>query len=476
MLTIAKLSRWSINYYNDTARAAGQAARDACSAGGGLGEYYGEHDTRTPVWVCVGDAHKAAELVGLSDAERAGGGADPAVVARWLDDGIAPSGGCGRALGKGAVHGFDLTFCAPKSVSLIRALRGDDVAEKAVLAAHATAIAEALEYLSQHAGYTRVHNPVTGEKDLVRLPGLVAIAYQHETSRAGDPHLHTHVLVPNRQARGDGKLVSVDGTSLYHEAKAAGVIYQATLRRELHRSLGMEWAPVDPHTGMAELAGIDPKSIAAWSQRSSALREWAANHLVVVDAAAGPSAGQLAAAQKATRPTKPEQLAWAQLAAMWQADARGVRFDREAFQEARKARRAWGAAATAPFDRRRLLGAAEAMDKATFTRADLVELMGAQLPVDVERSPREMVEAAVDALGMRVTAARAAPQREGHERFTLGVFLHEEQAVLDLVDAEDVRAQIWVTDEDTAGLSADQGPITLRLTAAAELTGRRTYI
>lgn len=82
--------------------------------------------------------------------------------------------------------------------------------------------------------------------------------------------------------------------------------------------------------------------------------------------------------------------------------------------------------------------------------------MGAQLPVDVERSPREMVEAAVDALGMRVTAARAAPQREGHERFTLGVFLHEEQAVLDLVDAEDVRAQIWVTDEDTAGLSADQ--------------------
>ncbi len=331
------------------------------------------------MWVCVGDAHKAAELVGLSDAERAGGEADPAVVARWLDDGIAPSGGCGRALGKGAVHGFDLTFCAPKSVSLIRALRGDDVAEKAVLAAHATAIAEALEYLSQHAGYTRVHNPVTGEKDLVRLPGLVAIAYQHETSRAGDPHLHTHVLVPNRQARGDGKLVSVDGTSLYHEAKAAGVIYQATLRRELHRSLGMEWAPVDPHTGMAELAGIDPKSIAAWSQRSSALREWAANHLRRRRRRRA-LGGQLAAAQKATRPTKPEQLAWAQLAAMWQADARGVRFDREAFQEARKARRAWGAAATAPFDRRRLLGAAEAMDKATFTRADLVELMGAQLP------------------------------------------------------------------------------------------------
>ena len=40
--------------------------------------------------------------------------------------------------------------------------------------------------LGAHAGYTRVHNPITEEKDLVRPPGLVAIAYQHETSRCGD--------------------------------------------------------------------------------------------------------------------------------------------------------------------------------------------------------------------------------------------------------------------------------------------------
>ena len=80
-----------------------------------------------------------------------------------------------------------------------------------------------MTYLHQHAGYTRVHNPLTGKKDLQRLPGLVAIAYQHETSRCGDPHLHTHVIVPNRQARADGALVSIDSKSLYHEAKAAGI-------------------------------------------------------------------------------------------------------------------------------------------------------------------------------------------------------------------------------------------------------------
>lgn len=264
MLTISKLKRWSINYYNDTANAAGQAANDLQRANGGLGEYYSEHETRTPVWLLAGDKLSAARSVGLSDVQRAEGEADTEVVARWLDDGVVPNGLSGRAFGERGVHGFDLTFCAPKSVSLIRAVGGHDVVQKAVTEAHATAISEALEYLADHAGYTRVHNPVTAEKDLVRLRGLVSVAYQHETSRCGDPHLHTHVIVPNRQARADGQLVSIDGTSLYHEAKAAGVIYQATLRRELNRSIGLEWGPVDPSTGMAEVAGVRAETIRAW--------------------------------------------------------------------------------------------------------------------------------------------------------------------------------------------------------------------
>lgn len=244
--------------------------------------------------------------------------------------------------------------CAPKSVSLIRAIRADDVADKAITDAHATAIAEAMEYLATHAGYTRVHNPATGEKDLVRLPGLVAIAYQHETSRAGDPHLHTHVIVPNRQARGDGQLVSIDGTSLYHEAKAAGVVYQATLRRELHRSLSYEWLPVDSSTGMSEVAGIDPQSITAWSQRSSQLREWAAGSLAVNESGELTSS-QLAAAQKATRPTKPEQLSWRELRAGWRNDQRGLGIDAA---EHRRARRDRLAASGPRFDRHRIADAA----------------------------------------------------------------------------------------------------------------------
>ncbi len=76
MLTVAKLSLWSVNYYNDTARAVGDAVKDRQRANGGLAEYYAERDTRTPpVWACAGgDARAAADLVGLSGSERGGGG------------------------------------------------------------------------------------------------------------------------------------------------------------------------------------------------------------------------------------------------------------------------------------------------------------------------------------------------------------------------------------------------------------------
>jgi hypothetical protein len=167
VLTVSRLSRWSINYYNDTAFQAAQAGLDRQRANGGLGEYYSEGDTREPTWLIAGDTVRTVELVGLDGRAADGGAADPEVVQRWLDNGIAPGGRAGRAFTKGSVHGFDLTFAAPKSVSLLRALT-DDRAEKAMQAAHQRAISAAMTYLHQHAGYTRVHNPLTGMKDLQR--------------------------------------------------------------------------------------------------------------------------------------------------------------------------------------------------------------------------------------------------------------------------------------------------------------------
>lgn len=451
MLTCSPLKLWSIDYYNRTAREAGQAAKDAVAANGGLGEYYSEHDTRAPVWLVAGDAHSAAALVGLSDQQRAGGLADLDVVQRWLDAGIAPNGCCGRRFAESDNHGIDMTFCAPKSLSLLRAF-GDDVVQKAVLDAHHSGVREAMEYVHAHAGYTRVHNNLTGRKDLQRLPGIAAAAYQHETSRAGDPHLHTHVIVPNKQPRTDGKLGAVDTDSLWHESKAGGMIYQATMRRTLTQSIGAEWGPVDPYTGMAELVGIYPEVIKAHSRRSTQLREWADNNLVLID---GPTQGQLAIAQKATRPRKPEGLSWAQLRQQWRADPRGYRIDIDAQRRARTQRQA----ATVTFDRRRIADIAAGIDKAAFTRADLVEIIGAQLPVEVngdDRSPREQIEAAVDEIALRISEPRQAHHREGHERYTIDLILDEEIELLKLVDARDDRSILRVTQADTDGLSANQ--------------------
>ena len=450
MLTISRLGHRSITYYNDTANQAKHAATKHQTTGGGLAEYYSEGETRVPNWLVVGDKPLIAAATGLGCSALDGGNADTEHARVWLDYGRAPNGVAGREFTEKSVHGFDLTFSAPKSVSLIRALT-DDIAEKVLATAHTQAVHAAMEYLHRHAGYTRVHNPTTGHKDLQRLSGLVAIAYQHETSRCGDPHLHTHVIVPNRQPRTDGQLVSLDSKSLYHEAKAAGIIYQATLRHLLHAERGFEFNPVDPHTGMAEIAGVDPDCIKSWSRRSTRLREWARNNLVVVDGA--PTAAQLAAAQKATRPVKPESLAWAELKAQWRTDARGLRLDRDAHFAARAERRAHPRSA---LDHARTAEIAAHIDKPTFTRADMIELIGAQLPIDAPDEPRAVIEQLVDNVGVRISALREAHQREGSEKFTLEAIIAEEEHILDMADESDNRSRLDVRAQDLSDLSADQ--------------------
>ncbi len=450
MLTISRLGHRSIKYYNDTAKQAKNAVAKRQLSGGGLAEYYSEGETRIPSWLVTGDKHFIGRATGLNGSALDGGDADTEIAGAWLDDGRTPNGVTGRHFTEKSVHGFDLTFAAPKSVSLIRALT-NDIAEKVLATAHTKAVQAAMEYLHQHAGYTRVHNPVTGNKDLQRLPGLVAIAYQHETSRCGDPHLHTHVIVPNRQPRRDGQLVSIDSKSLHHEAKAAGIIYQATLRHLLHSERGFEFNPVDPHTGMAEIAGVDPRSIKAWSRRSTRLREWARDNLVVVDGE--PTAAQLSAAQKATRPDKPESLSWAVLKQQWRTDVRGLTLDRKAHIAARTERRAQARIA---LDRPHIAEMAARIDKPTFTRADMVELIGAQLPIDTHNEPLAATEQIVDEIGVRISAPREAHHREGYEKFTIDAIIAEEEQIFDMVDESDNRIRLDVHSQDFDDLSADQ--------------------
>jgi hypothetical protein len=74
VLTISRLTRWSVRYYNDTAITAKQAGPDRQATNGGLGEYYSEADTRIPTWIIAGEKGVLAGLCGLDEAALAGGG------------------------------------------------------------------------------------------------------------------------------------------------------------------------------------------------------------------------------------------------------------------------------------------------------------------------------------------------------------------------------------------------------------------
>jgi hypothetical protein len=93
MLTISRLTRWSIGYYSGTVN----AAMGALAANGGLSEYYSEADTRIPTWLLTGKTATVAGLCGPDAAAVAGGVADTDLAAAWLNDGVAPNGHSGRA-------------------------------------------------------------------------------------------------------------------------------------------------------------------------------------------------------------------------------------------------------------------------------------------------------------------------------------------------------------------------------------------
>jgi len=167
------------------------------------------------------------------------------------------------------VAGFDLVFSVPKSVSLLHAL-GDEETRRAVNEAHTGAWQAALAYLEDEACVVRRG---TGGVHREHGEGFVAAAYQHRTSRAQEPHLHTHVIVANMARRpSDGKWRALDGEAILKTYRlAAGYLYQAHLRGELSRRLGVQWET--PHKGLADLKGISREVIDEFSTRRAQVVE-----------------------------------------------------------------------------------------------------------------------------------------------------------------------------------------------------------
>ena len=186
------------------------------------------------------------------------------------------------------VAGFDATFCAPKSVSVLFALGGPEVSNE-VRNAVDVAVRESVQVLEEVA--CRVRRGKGGHA-VLDGDGFVAAAFRHRTSRAGDPHLHTHVVIANlAHAATDDRWTALDARPLYAWSAPVGYLYEAHLRWELTRRLGVEWGPV--RNGIADIAGISRPVLREFSTRRREIEAHLDEH------------GQHGAGRRRSRPIHP---------------------------------------------------------------------------------------------------------------------------------------------------------------------------
>jgi len=322
VLSLAKLGRGREDYY-------------LRSVGADASQYYSERGEVAGAWTGGG-----VEVLGLQGQVQ-----DQALLAVLA--GYEPgaerreAGWVGRRLvappktGK-RLPGFDACFKAPKSVSLLWAF-GDRIEvggrplDQVIEQAHDEAVGAALGYLEAAAAKGR-----RGRDGVVQVDssGFVAAVFRQRTSRANDPHLHSHVLIANMCRGDDGRWGALDARLLYVHAKAAGYLYETHLRYRLSRDLGVEWTEVV--NGIADIAGVPEGLIDLFSKRSKEIRgrldevterineERVRMGMPLVDA---DSQEALDIAARETRAAKLQHIAAGDLRADWHRQATGAGYD-----------------------------------------------------------------------------------------------------------------------------------------------------
>lgn len=211
----------------------------------------------------------------------------------------------------GAVAGFDLTFTVPKSASVLWAL-GEPPVQAAVAAAHRDAVHDALGFLQERALFTR-----TGAAGCAQVPtaGMIAACFDHWDTRAGDPNLHTHVVLANKVQGPDGAWRSIDSRALHHATVAVSELYDDLLADHLATALPVRWgwrsrgARRNP---AFEMDGIDDPLLAAFSTRSADIDTAMRETLIDFHAARGrgPTRAEvIRLRQQVTRATRPAKTA-----------------------------------------------------------------------------------------------------------------------------------------------------------------------
>ena len=157
--------------------------------------------------------------------------------------------------------GRDLTFSAPKSVSLAALVGGD----ARIVDAHDRAVKAVLAWVEKNAAETRMKDPVTGQMIRAGDQKIVAATFRHDTSRNLDPQLHTHSVIANMVQGEDGKWRTMTNEGLYERQKLIGMLYRNELAGSLAK-LGYDIEKTHAD-GRFEIGGISREAIEAFSTR-----------------------------------------------------------------------------------------------------------------------------------------------------------------------------------------------------------------
>lgn len=226
-----------------------------------VGDYYTKGGDEPSEW-----GGKIAAELGLV------GRVDPAIFADLLAGKVGDQQ-LGRHRADGSIQhhpGWDFAASAPKSVSIMALVHGDE----RLIAAHERAVGVALDYLEEHA---MLRHRSKGEIVHETTGRLIFARFTEHVSRQLDPQLHTHVVVMNMTNRDDGgQMVSLETRAMYAEQIVAGQVYRNELAHEI-REIGYEVAS-DPRTGLFEINGLPRDLIVENSKRSQDIEAHAKEH------------------------------------------------------------------------------------------------------------------------------------------------------------------------------------------------------
>lgn len=369
VLSIGKLASGQANYYLEQAQ---HRVNHATSVGSGVEDYYVGGTEAAGYWVGMGSEH--LRLVGT---------VQPEALHRLLEGRNPVSGWPLVQPHARRVPGFDVTFSAPKSVSVLFGI-GDEALRRTIRNEHDAAVAEAFGYLERVAANGRRG---AGGAISIKGAGLIGGAFRHRTSRAGDPQLHTHVLIANLVHGTDGKWSALDTRAIYQHAKTAGYLYEARLRARLTERLGVDWTPV--RNGIADIEGVPKDVLRAFSRRRAEIEEELLRR--GQSSAAAARMATLSTRQRKDYGVMPEQLA-----GEWRQRAERLGFDRAALRSV-LGRSGVRCRASVDWDRAfRRLAAPTGLTRrrSTFAPRDVVQALCEAVPAGADVEVREFEAAA----------------------------------------------------------------------------------